>query len=285
MQMWNSNDSSQNSQQKGKVMTKTNVYRMFTLWVVACCLGLLFALQTKAQIDPSTLHVGPGAGTPCAMGCGGDPNLIPGNTVDVFQNQGGAGGNLVQPLLLILGVPNNGGSSIFGSNPITGVTFINPYPGGVSTVGTSAFATAGTFGLKAALSAGYFGNMTAGEVYSFLTLTGPVNNSNSFTNWSGADLSIAGITATNFGIYVFALSGPAGANLGPMGLVNVLFSSGALPKGTFVVAYGQNSGGTPFAVPFTEAGLVIPEPGSMALFGTGLLVLGGALRRRWHRQV
>ncbi len=221
------------------------------------------------------------------MGCAGDPNQIGfGNTVDIFNNSGSTTltATTSAPVLLILGVPNNGSGSIFASNPITGVTFINPYPGGTSTAGSSAFATAGTYGLTAVAPAtganGFFGNMTAGqEVYSFLSLGQPVNNSNSFTNWSGADLSINGITATNFGIYVFALSGPSGANLGPRGLVNMLFSSG-VPVGTFVVAYGQDGSGRSFGVPFTEAGLTTPEPGSMVLFGTGLLILGGAIRRR-----
>ncbi len=215
------------------------------------------------------------------MGCAGDPNLIgSGNTVDIFQQSAGAP-SLNQPLLLILGIPNNS-TNLFGSNPITGVTFINPYPGGTSTIGSSAFAAGGTYGLISPVAGGFFGSMGAGqEVYSFLTLNGPNNNSNSFTNWAAADFRVNGITATGFGIYVFALSGAA---LGPHGLVNITFSPGSLPLGTFVVAYG-NASGTPFNVPFTEAGLVIPEPGSMALFGTGLLVLGGALRRRWHRQV
>ncbi len=204
--------------------------------------------------------------------------------MDVFQNHGGPNGNLMQPLLLILGVPNNGGSSIFGSVPISGVTFINPYPGGTSTAGTAAFATAGTFNLKAAVSPGYFGNMIAGqEVYSFLTLGGPVNNSNSFTNWSGADSTINSITATNFGIYVIALT--SSVSLGPKGLIN--FTATGLPLGTFVVAYGHNS--QPNSAAFTEAGLTAgsittPEPGSMALFGTGLLILGGAIRRRWSKR-
>lgn len=270
-------------------MTRTRLCRTFALWVVGCCLSLLLAVQTKAQTDPSTLHIGAGAGTTCAMGCAGDPNLIgSGNTVDIFNQSMGGPQTEVPPILLILGVPNIG-SALFASNPITGVMFINPYPGGTSTAVSSAFATAGTYGLKAVAPAtgtnGYFGSMGTGqEVYSFLGLTGPTNNSNSFTNWSGADLTINSITASNFGIYVFALTSTV--SLGPNGLVNIMFTSGSLPLGTFVVAYGQSSGGVPDVVPFTEAGLTaarttVPEPGSMALFGTGLvLVLRRAIRRR-----
>jgi hypothetical protein len=144
-----------------------------------------------------------------------------------------------------------------------------------------------------AVNTGFFGAMTntkGAEAYSFLNLSG-ANNSNSFTNWAGADLSINSITATSFGMYVFALT--SSATLDANGLINILFNSGALPLGTFAIAYGCTTalanpctGGDVFSTPFTEAGLTTtgrqstPEPSSLFLFGVGILALGLVMRRQ-----
>src|SRR5580700_291747 len=65
-----------------------------------CCAGL------SAAVAQSTLHIGPGSGTPCATGCAGDPNLLDGAlNIDIYQTSNGAP-TLSQPVLIIFGVPS-----------------------------------------------------------------------------------------------------------------------------------------------------------------------------------
>lgn len=241
----------------------------------------------------ATLHIGFGAGTPCAVGCGGDPNLSgtsnPSAFFDIYQTSNGA--NPVNPVLLIIGVPNQTSPTLFNLNSIIGLTSINSYPGGPEvgsslnswTYGTTAFGLGSDVGFG--LASGYRGEFTAltgGDVYSFLGLPGG-NNSNNWPNWRDSDLALAGIDATGFGIYVFALNG----DLGPNGLMNINFlNSSTVPAGSYLIGY------SPSTTPFTEAGLYsggpplygegpscsgdctrVPEPEIMLLLGAALLGL------------
>jgi len=211
-----------------------------------CAVFVCLALSTAWA--GSTLHVGPGAGTKCATGCAGDPNLLAGaHKVDIYQTSGGAV-TLSQPVLVIFGVPSNFGK-LFPTNPIKLVKAINAYPGGVTTNGTATFAAGGTYGLKDPVSDGFFGTMGPGqEVYSFLGLGG-ANNSNSFTNWLAEDQEYVDLNPSGFDIHVFAIN----ADLGPEGLINLTLATN-VPKGTYIVAYGM-ADGKAYSVPFTEAGL------------------------------
>ena len=213
-------------------------YKAFAI-ALLCCASAAWA--------QSTLHIGGGAGTKCAEGCAGDPNLLVGATrVDIYQTSAGAP-TLSQPVLIIFGVPSEYAGH-FPLMPILGVKAVNPYPGGTITSGSAGFAAGGTYGLINPISDGFFGTMMPGlEVYGFLGLT--ANNSNSFTNWFEADDEYLGLEPTSFDIHVYALN----ADLGPEGLINVGLVKN-VPKGTFVVAYGQGNGKN-YAVPFTEAGL------------------------------
>ena len=196
----------------------------------------------------STLHIGTGAGTKCAQGCAGDPNnLLTAAQADVYQTSGGAA-TLGQPLLVIIGAPNDFHAP--AQSFITSALAVNPYPKGTITAATVATATAGTYGLIPPVSGSFFGEMQPGqEVYSFLGLAG-ANNSNSFTNWSAADASVAKVTATGYGIFVYAITG----TLGPNGLINLALWE-EVPKGSFIVAYGQDPNGKTYDTPFTEAGV------------------------------
>ena len=213
------------------------------LWVLLLC-----SVGVVGAWGQSSLHMGSGAGTSCATGCGGHPNLFVGaKTVDIYQTSNGASLSS-QPVLLIFGVPTDF-SNLFPLQPVKGVRAINPYPAGTQTNGTVDFAAGGTYGLINPISDGFFGTMMPGqEVYSFLNLGG-ANNSNSFTNWADADDEYLGLNPAGFDIHVYAVN----ADLGPHGLVNLKLAVN-VPKGTFILAYSQANGKT-YSVPFTEAGL------------------------------
>ncbi|HXH05807.1 MAG TPA: PEP-CTERM sorting domain-containing protein [Vicinamibacterales bacterium] len=230
--------------------------------------------------DPATLHIGTGAGTPCAQGCGGDPNTITATVLSIFQNHGGAP-DLLDPLLLILGIPNTSG---LGSAPaIASITEYDPYPG--SSVG-SVTATLGGSPIYGWSGAGFVGNWTSSDpqVYNFIGLEPPAtNSSNNATNWFG----VAPSGTTFYGIYVYAIHG----TLGDKGLFNVTWAGSGLPEGTIAIAYGCAVLGRDgrcykvknvYSTPFTESGRVgrVPEPSSLALFATGLAMTAGARLRR-----
>ena len=282
-----------------------NLNRYINSIAIALCGWLaLSALPAFAAFGGSaTLRVGAGADSSCPTGgCfvyGTHVNSAgAGNTLSIYENSDNkvVSASASKPLLLILAIPNQT-SNYFASNPIANVTFYNPYPDALNAntgvAGSSYIPAAGIYGLEGPDGPGsevqsFFGTMTDSNIYSFLHLAEPTNNSNSFTNLAAAESAVNGIVATSFGIHVFAIQNDAAASgdrvLSGKGLANITFNSGALPVGTFAMAYGFKGNfatgrGTVYSTPFTHAGLTrVPEPQMLSLFV--LALTGASLQRR-----
>ena len=54
------------------------------------------------------------------------------------------------------------------------------------------------------------------------------------------------------------------------------------PAGSVIVSFLENGTSVFEQTPLSESVTITPEPGSMALLGSGLMLAGGYLRRRWH---
>jgi hypothetical protein len=259
---------------------------------------LAIAIFAASACGASTLHIGFGAGTACATGCGGHPNTNPDGYIlstrfDIYQN---GSQSAQQPILLIFGVAGYRDPGTdpgrFSQSTVTAVTTYNRYDpanlsNGVSqpssswTYGSTAFGVRGT----QAPGAGYQGFFTSGDAYSFLHLGGAgVNASQSITNWNDG---IAGYSPTapkpaGYEMYVFGLNVP----LKGKGLIDItvatdpLTGKSVIPAKTYILAYTLDASGKPLVVPFTEAGLQTPEPSAVILMSSVALAVIFFVRRR-----
>jgi hypothetical protein len=254
-------------------------------------LALAFGGNASAQLlDPADLHVGPGAGTSCATGCGADPNTISATNFDIYYNPNtnSSQAPIGDPFYLIIATPIYTGST---NSPTVGgtATMYAPYPGGT----TSTVSVGGQHD---------WGTMSSGDLYGFIGLGPFANNSFQFGNMVACDIGTTGgngcvnISLQNGGAPLFGDS-ITGYDVTTWLIGTTTFApndlldfTGSLPIGSYVAAIGVNptagSQGTPeaWAVPFTESGIVtttnVPEPSSFMLLGAGLLALAALSGRR-----
>lgn len=258
----------------------------------AFVLGMSGGAARADLTDPSTLFIGSTAcpsgatGTsPCLYLYNGETGATGSGSFDIHMN--GSGGPLTDPVLAIFGVPNTSAQPT--ASIVTGASL-----GSNSSVSYAAAPTAWNLG-----SASYSNTTTglitnqltssSGDAYSVLGVQGPVDNSNNWTNWSGADSALYGITPSGFDLYVYGLS--PGSDFGSANN-NLFVDFNGLPQGSFVIAYGQDSSHI-YATPFTQAGIYtassttivgggsganVPEPPAALILASGLL---GLAALRW----
>lgn len=240
--------------------------------------------EDPAKLFISSPNCAPGS---CALFNHHDLNILGRNSLMITFNE--AHGDpqwpsLMNPVLLILAMPNVGSTFVPPSLTLSEGTGQagggNVFPSNTKKWDSNGFAGfyTASFVPKTGLS----------SVYSFIGLLNAATSSDNFSNMSSADIEVNSIFAAGFGIVVYELTG-TGLQGGTT--LTIDFSS-PLPVGTFAFSYGCSSlqggklgacpGQNTFGTPWTQAGLVVPEPATLLLLGSGLLA-AGAIRKKKQR--